>query len=44
MASNEMKDWLDFERPITEIEQKIAEIEKLATTSPTALTPADVQA
>jgi acetyl-CoA carboxylase carboxyl transferase subunit alpha len=44
MASNEMKDWLDFERPITEIEQKIAEIEKVATTSPTALTPADVLA
>jgi acetyl-CoA carboxylase carboxyl transferase subunit alpha len=44
MASNEMKDWLDFERPITEIEQKILEIEKLATTSPAALTAADVAA
>jgi acetyl-CoA carboxylase carboxyl transferase subunit alpha len=44
MATNELKDWLDFERPITEIEQKIAEIEKLATTSTNALTPADVQA
>jgi acetyl-CoA carboxylase carboxyl transferase subunit alpha len=44
MASNEMKDWLDFERPITEIEQKILEIEKLATASNAALTQADVAA
>jgi acetyl-CoA carboxylase carboxyl transferase subunit alpha len=44
MASNEMKDWLDFERPITEIEQKILEIEKLATTSHTPLTQAEMAA
>ena len=43
MASNEMKDWLDFERPIAEIDQKITEIEKLATTAPAALTAEDVQ-
>jgi acetyl-CoA carboxylase carboxyl transferase subunit alpha len=43
-ANQELKDWLDFERPIAEIDQKIAEIEKLATSSPGLLTPRDVEA
>ena len=46
-ASSEPKDvkeWLDFERPIAEIEQKITEIEKVATSSPGLLTARDVEA
>lgn len=43
-SANETKEWLDFERPIAEIDQKITEIEKLATSSPAALTPSDVAA
>jgi acetyl-CoA carboxylase carboxyl transferase subunit alpha len=43
-SANDLKDWLDFEKPIAEIDQKIAEIEKLATSAPAALTAQDVQA
>ena len=43
-AHHEHKDWLDFERPIAEIDTKIAEIEKLATAATGGLTPADVAA
>jgi acetyl-CoA carboxylase carboxyl transferase subunit alpha len=43
-ANQDLKEWLDFERPIAEIDQKIAEIEKLATSSPGLLTAKDVEA
>jgi acetyl-CoA carboxylase carboxyl transferase subunit alpha len=43
-ANAELKDWLDFERPIAEIDQKIAEIEKVATSTPGLLTAQDVEA
>src|SRR5438477_6163126 len=43
-ANPDLKDSLDFERPIAEIDQKIVEIEKLATSSATALTPAEIEA
>ncbi len=41
-SANDTKEWLDFERPIAEIEQKIAEIEKLATSSPASPSANDV--
>jgi acetyl-CoA carboxylase carboxyl transferase subunit alpha len=43
-SANDLKEWLDFERPIAEIDQKIVEIEKLATTAPASLTVQDVAA
>ncbi len=43
-GNQDLKEWLDFERPIAEIDQKIAEIEKLATSSPGLLTAHDVEA
>jgi len=43
-SANDLKEWLDFERPIAEIDQKIIEIEKLATTAPASLTVQDVAA
>jgi acetyl-CoA carboxylase carboxyl transferase subunit alpha len=43
-SAPDLKDWLDFEKPIAEIDQKIAEIEKLATTAPAALKPQEVEA